>query len=147
MTPRTVAFLPEHLEGAYAIEQATSPHLWSERNFSDSLQAGARAWVVEEADKVLAFALMQCSPFEAEVLNIATAPAHQRQGHGQRLLMRLIDSARAQGLERLLLEVRSSNASAQRLYARNGFQIDGVRARYYQQPCEDAVLMSLLLAV
>jgi ribosomal-protein-alanine N-acetyltransferase len=41
----------------------------------------------------------------------------------------------------MLLEVRSDNVPAQRLYERAGFRIDGIRRAYYA-PGVDAVLMS-----
>ncbi len=45
----------------------------------------------------------------------------------------------------VLLEVRQSNETAQRLYTRHGFVPIGRRRRYYQAPPEDAVVMRLTL--
>jgi ribosomal-protein-alanine N-acetyltransferase len=45
-------------------------------------------------------------------------------------------------VETLHLEVRESNHTARRLYERLGFQIDGLRKKYYTDPIEDAVLMT-----
>jgi ribosomal-protein-alanine N-acetyltransferase len=46
----------------------------------------------------------------------------------------------------VLLEVRASNEGARALYRGAGFTEDGLRRRYYSDPEEDAVLMSLNLA-
>ena len=48
--------------------------------------------------------------------------------------------------QRVLLEVRASNAPARALYERLGFAVAGVRRRYYHDNGEDAVLMTLDLA-
>lgn len=44
-------------------------------------------------------------------------------------------------VERIVLEVRASNTSAQHLYHRVGFVAVGKIARYYRHPLEDAVVM------
>ena len=70
---------------------------------------------------------------EGHLLCISVAPAHQGQGHGQRLLHALQDWAQRQGIASLWLEVRASNARAQALYTRHGFEAVGQRKNYY--PC------------
>lgn len=46
-------------------------------------------------------------------------------------------------MERMTLEVRASNTSAQRLYERLGFVTAGVRKGYYSDNREDALIMWL----
>ena len=57
----------------------------------------------------------------------------------------MIAGMKERGEERLLLEVRASNLPARTLYESIGFVCDGIRKRYYRDPAEDAVLMSLTL--
>lgn len=45
----------------------------------------------------------------------------------------------------MILEVRRSNEAAQALYQQLGFEVVGVRPRYYKDTEEDAVLMQLAL--
>jgi ribosomal-protein-alanine N-acetyltransferase len=47
------------------------------------------------------------------------------------------------GATRAFLEVRVSNAAAQRLYSNLGFTGTSVRRGYYDTPVEDAVVMTL----
>ena len=54
-------------------------------------------------------------------------------------LMRL---AAAEGMRRILLEVRRSNEPAQRLYHRLGFAVAGIRRSYYTHPVEDALVLT-----
>ena len=49
---------------------------------------------------------------------------------------------REKGIVKLLLDVRESNMPARRFYEKSGFLIDGMRNKFYENPCEDAVLMS-----
>ena len=50
---------------------------------------------------------------------------------------------RSRGAQQALLEVRRSNLEAQRLYKRFGFEVVGLRPRYYRDNNEDAILMTL----
>ena len=81
----------------------------------------------------------------ADLLTIATVPAARGRGLASRMLAELVGTARRTGCPDVLLEVRQSNESAQRLYARHGFVPIGRRRRYYQAPPEDAVVMRLTL--
>ena len=82
---------------------------------------------------------------DAELLDIGVAPACRRQGLGQRLLDAVMAAARAQGAQRLLLEVRAGNLAAQALYQRAGFRLSGRRKGYYPaaEGREDACLMDV----
>ena len=79
---------------------------------------------------------------ELHVLNVAVHPDWRRRGVATRLVRTVFESAIAKGVSRGLLEVRASNLSAQRLYARFGFQVIARRSGYYTQPTEDALIMA-----
>ena len=102
--------------------------------------------------EVIGFVVLARGPFEAEIEAITVHAARRGQGVGARLLAAAIAQARdwqrGSGLERLLLEVRASNAAAAALDAKAGFTQDGVRKGYYplvDGGREDASLMSLPL--
>ncbi|MGN6955504.1 GNAT family N-acetyltransferase, partial [Neisseria sp. P0015.S004] len=60
------------------------------------------------------------------------------------LLQHWQNAVQQHGANRLLLEVRSSNETAQQLYRKHGFQTCSLRKNYYALPdggSEDAVLM------
>ena len=52
---------------------------------------------------------------------------------------------RTQGISKILLDVRSGNVAARALYEKSGFIEDGIRQYFYENPREDAVLMSKAL--
>jgi ribosomal-protein-alanine N-acetyltransferase len=82
---------------------------------------------------------------ELHVNNVAVRPESRRQGLAVRLLEAVLRQGQRDGARTAFLEVRAGNAAAQGLYRRCGFQITGRRRRYYRQPVEDALLMSLFL--
>ena len=75
------------------------------------------------------------------MLAIATQPDQRGRGIGAQLLAHVLAAARRAGCTLATLEVRRSNAPAIALYERAGFRTVHVRARYYQDDGEDALVM------
>ena len=67
------------------------------------------------------------------------------QGVGQRLVAAVVDQARSDGAERVLLHVVETNPAAERLYVRCGFARTGVTVRLPHHPelLEHEMVMSL----
>jgi ribosomal-protein-alanine N-acetyltransferase len=82
---------------------------------------------------------------ELHINNVAVRPELHRQGIAALLLEAVIRQGQADGARIAFLEVRAGNAAAQGLYRRGGFQVTGLRRRYYRDPVEDALLMSCSL--
>jgi ribosomal-protein-alanine N-acetyltransferase len=70
--------------------------------------------------------------WEGHLMCIAIAPEHQRQGYGRWLLNQLImEITQTPGVIRITLEVRETNARAQKLYQSVGFQASSRTPAYY----------------
>lgn len=76
----------------------------------------------------------------AELQRIAVDPPHRRTGLASALLDAVVDLARAEGADRLLLEVREDNAGALAFYAARGFVEVDRRRRYYRDGATAVVL-------
>ena len=61
-----------------------------------------------------------------EVKALAVSPAHRRRGIGRALMDASIREARVAGARKLNLRVLAHNADARALYARCGFEVEGV---------------------
>jgi [ribosomal protein S18]-alanine N-acetyltransferase len=79
---------------------------------------------------------------EAHVTTFAVHPGFRRRRIGERLLLALLDLARARQAREATLEVRLSNLPARRLYEKYGFRPVGIRPRYYSDNGEDALIMT-----
>ncbi|MEV0702628.1 ribosomal protein S18-alanine N-acetyltransferase [Saccharopolyspora sp. NPDC050389] len=77
---------------------------------------------------------------EAEVHTIGVDPAHQGGGVGKALLGSLLSKADEQQAT-TFLEVRTDNDAAIAMYEKHGFEIVGLRKRYYQPSGADAHTM------
>ena len=79
---------------------------------------------------------------EGEIQNVAVAPDARRRGIGRALLAEAVAVSLRRGIKYLYLDVRESNESARALYRSQGFADIGRRRGYYDEPDEDAILMS-----
>ena len=82
---------------------------------------------------------------EGEIARIATAHSVRRQGAASQMFWKLLDFCREQKITRIMLEVRENNEAARQFYGKCGFTKDGIRRNYYENPKENAVLMSVNL--
>ena len=136
------------LDEIVAIEAAAYEHPWTRGNFVDSLHSGYQAQVLGANGVVLGYFVAMMGVDEVHLLNITVAPVWQGQGWGRVLLDALALWARGQGAQWLWLEVRASNARAQRIYEHHGYRRVGERKGYYPAGLgrrEDAIVMSLKL--
>jgi len=79
---------------------------------------------------------------EGHVVTIAVDPEYRRLGIGELLLIAGLEAALEAQQETVTLEYRISNLAARAMYEKYGFTQVGVRARYYTDSQEDAVLMT-----
>ena len=85
------------------------------------------------------------TPEGAAIVRVAVDPALRKAGVGRALVEQAARRAREEGHTALKLEVRAGNAVACAFYARLGFLVVAVRAGYYDDPPEDALVMALPL--
>ena len=142
LQPMTVA----SLDAVMAIENEVYPFPWSHGNFVDSVAAGHQARLLKGSAGIVAYYVAMPGFEEMHLLNITVAPAHQRQGHGRRLIADLTACCTPRHARQLWLEVRVSNVGAQQAYRRLGFATVSMRRNYYpaaRGAREDAIVMSL----
>ena len=111
-------------------------HVFTARTAGERPEAG-------RADEIVGFVCFWVVFEELRLMDVAVDPKVRRQGIAARLVGCALKFGVDSGARRALLEVRSSNVAARRLYERFGFREVGVRARYYTDPVEDAALMEL----
>ena len=81
----------------------------------------------------------------AEIFNIGILPEMRRRGLGNALLAEFLEVCRNCRASEVWLEARASNHEAVSFYRVNGFETNGTRPNFYQNPSEDAQLMTLKL--
>lgn len=119
---------------------------WSLRAFQETVSLeNYRYFVAEEDGNILGYCGFTYVLDEAEIPNVCVREEVRGQHVGSKLMEKLIEEARKMQIAVLYLEVRKSNLAARKLYQKLGFCEDGLRRDFYEQPKEDAILMSLTL--
>lgn len=105
-------------------------------------EAGATAG--EALPAIVGYAITAVVYEIAELQRIAVTPGHRRRGLAGALLGAVLDDARGKDAQRVLLEVRETNAGALAFYERAGFVEIDRRPRYYRDGTT-AIILQLSL--
>lgn len=127
------------------IERMNFSHPWTEKMLQEELDNMLSSFIcaLGENGVVMGYAGLTVVAGEGYINNIAVRQEYRRQGVASELLKVFLRFGKAQGLSFLTLEVRASNEAAKRLYMKHGFAQVGRRKNYYDDPKEDAILMTL----
>lgn len=125
----------------YKIEKESFSDAWTKEMISDTfIQDNFIGFVAEEDGKVVGYIALTYCLDEAEINIIAVTREFRRKGIASKLLEKTYETLLPMGVDKIFLEVRRSNKSAQNLYKKQGFDVIGVRPKYYKG-VEDAILM------
>lgn len=142
--------LLEDVAQVYEIDKLSFSLPWTERSFRFEVaeNSAARTWVAETVNEqgeniIVGMLVLWMILDEAHIGTIATHPDYRRLHIGEKILAHSLLDASQLGANVSMLEARRGNTPALSMYMRFGYQVDGVRPRYYQDNGEDAILMSL----
>jgi ribosomal-protein-alanine N-acetyltransferase len=136
------------LDAVQRIAAVCFPVPWTRTEFEKELSRSYSVLRVLRSsveEPVCAFANYWHVADEVQLMNVATLPPSRRSGHASALLSDVIQTGRERRARWVTLEVRRSNEAARALYAKFGFEEQGIRQRYYSDNGEDAVVMHLSL--
>ncbi len=128
---KIVRFAAEHVPEVAAIEAVSYRDPWSENSFQETLVLADSSWVARIDNMVAGYLITQWVLDEIHVLNIAVRDEFRRRGVGAKLMTHLFDLGVQRGMRDIFLEVRASNAPAQKLYRKFGFSTLATRHHYY----------------
>lgn len=125
------------------MEHQIFPDAWSERGILDTLKNEQTICLTaEKAGRLLGYMFAYTAADEADIARIAVVKESRKQKVGSELMKAFKQIGKARGIRRVLLDVRRSNNTARTFYVKQGFAEDGVRPGFYENPEEDAILMS-----
>ncbi|KIL52220.1 alanine acetyltransferase [Jeotgalibacillus alimentarius] len=131
------------IDGVLAVEEASFSAPWSREAFENEMTINQFAkYLLLEVNGVIAgYCGMWLVMDEAHITNVAVIPELRGRKIGEKLMVRVMDQLRDEGVTMMTLEVRVSNHIAQSLYEKLGFSKGGIRKNYYSDNGEDALVM------
>ena len=131
-----------HVDGVVKIENTCFSHPWTKDGIIEAQNNRTKFYVFEKNGEVLGYVGVSVILDEGYITNIATLPEYRNQGIATALLTKLNDLAALENLSFISLEVRTSNIKAISLYEKFGYKTEGVRKNFYDDPKEDAFIMT-----
>lgn len=139
-------FSGEHLKKLAELEKICFSVPWSEAGLQAELSNNfARFFVAAVNEEVAGYIGAHNVLGEVYITNVAVFPEYRKMGVATALIDALVSSACAENSDFVTLEVRKSNNSAITLYEKTGFKTVGERKNFYENPTEDALLMTYYL--
>ncbi len=116
---------------------------WNINTFKSELLNSNSKYIVAKIDnKIVGYAGIWKAVDDVHITNIVTAKNLRRQNIGSILLSNLIEMAKVEnGITSITLEVNCNNLPAKKLYEKSGFEVVGLRKKYYNN-IDDAIIMT-----
>ncbi len=141
--------MKDDIDQVLEIEQTSFSQPWSRNLFLSEFRSAnistllIALWGNPAGRRVAGYIVYWNVEDEMHILNLAVSSAFRRRGIAKLLVLSALRRAAHKGATRAFLEVRASNTPAQKLYSSIGFTGSFVRRNYYDDPIEDAVVMTL----
>jgi [ribosomal protein S18]-alanine N-acetyltransferase len=133
----------KHLEDIAQLEKLCFSAPWSFDALAEELSNPLAVFLVAESNKaVCGYVGMHHITDEGYITNIAVFPQYRRKGIASMLLKALDEYAQKNDLSFITLEVRQSNEAAINLYESFNYKNAGERRGFYEDPNEDAAIMT-----
>lgn len=127
------------------IEKGSISPIWPEGALLVEINKEGSYFVVavdESASHIVGYAVLRQVGYDGELQQIAVDESARRSGVGDLMMDAVLKHADIKSFESVFLEVRYRNTAAVRLYEKHGFRTVRVRKNYYENPVEDALVMS-----
>ena len=135
---------PGDIPSIMEMEALSLKHPWSESDINSLMNpptevAGKIAIVAQQDETPIAYIGASYVCDECEIGNVCTHPSYRRMGAAKGLFDELISICKEQSIEKIFLEVSSTNEAAIALYKSIGFVQYNIRPNYYGSG-DDALL-------
>lgn len=144
--PNIILLKKEDMAKVAFIESVSNTPSWTEDMFKSELDKdNGFIYGIQYNAEIVGFILINIVVDEIHILKFGVLPTFRHRGLGKKLISTVLDKYRDQTPKYVWLEVRKSNSIAIGLYMSQGFEIQGVRKKYYADNDEDAYVMTLKL--
>lgn len=115
---------------------------WSKKTITEAMENGTIFFTAQKGEKTVGYIGVSIILDEGYITNIAVTKKERKKGVGTALLERVFAEARDNNLSFISLEVRENNKKAISLYEKFGFKKEGKRKNFYDNPKEDALILT-----
>lgn len=132
----------ENINDIAEIEKLCFSSPWSQEAIMESFENGTKFFIALFETQVVGYCGINTVLDEGYITNVAVKKDFRNLYIGTALLNNLDNLAKKENLSFISLEVRVSNNAAISLYQKCGYENMGVRKGFYENPKEDAFIMT-----
>ena len=124
----------DDLEQVMAIEKEAFLDPWHISFFKRELRKSKKhvqLYVARLNNEVIGYIVYYIFSGEGHIMNIAVAAKYRRQGVAKYLIASALENVQKHAADEVFLEVAVSNTPALQLYRHFGFEVFGIRKKYY----------------
>lgn len=132
-----------HINSILDIEKSQNLIILTERMISNDMLNASDTTLyfgVILNNKLIGYIAITCVIDTIDILSIVTMKDYEHNGIASLLLEYIFNFAKNNGINKIFLEVRTSNLRAIKLYKKNDFKLINKRKNYYKDKNEDALI-------
>lgn len=131
----------EDIEEALLTEQSHNIHILSKNILKEDIKNKNYNYLVAKSNdgKIIGYIGISYVLDSADIISIVVHKDYTKKGIATLLLQEIFTFAKENNIQKIMLEVRSSNLPAQKLYEKLGFKQITIRKNYYDNT-EDALI-------
>ena len=131
----------EDIEEALLTEQSHNIHILSKNILKEDIKNKNYNYLVAKNNdgKIIGYIGISYVLDSADIISIVVHKDYTQKGIATLLLQEIFAFAKENNIQKIMLEVRSSNLPAQKLYEKHGFKQIAIRNNYYDNT-EDALI-------
>lgn len=131
----------EDIEEALLTEQSHNIHILSKNILKEDIKNKNYNYLVAKNNdgKIIGYIGISYVIDSADIISIVVHKDYTKKGVATLLLQEIFAFAKENNIQKITLEVRSSNLPAQKLYEKHGFKQIAIRKKYYDNT-EDALI-------
>lgn len=131
----------EDIDEALLTEQSHNIHILSKNILTEDIKNTNYYYLVAKTtdEKIVGYIGISYILENADIISIVVHKDYTKQGVASLLLQEIFKFAKENNIQRIMLEVRSSNLPAQKLYEKHDFKQISIRKNYYDN-AEDALI-------
>lgn len=135
-----IDLIAEFEENYFNAEKYTKQYLNEILSNNHILKNNTNIFVVCDDDELLGYIIFSITDDFTDILKIFIREYDRKKGYAKLLIDTVYNLAKRYNSKKIMIEVRSNNRNAIKLYEKCNFKNISIRRNYYKDPTDDAII-------
>ena len=135
-----IDLIAEFEENYFNAEKYTKQYLNEILSNNHILKNNTNIFVICDDDELLGYIIFSITDDFTDILKIFIREYDRKKGYAKLLIDTVYNLAKRYNSKKIMIEVRSNNRNAIKLYEKCNFKNISIRRNYYKDPTDDAII-------